>query len=327
MIYYYLKSPAADPVAIEIRDAQGNLVRRFTSEKPAPDNVLKNVPDYWFGPLPQLSTNAGLNRFVWDLHYDSPPALQYSYYGNTLDYLEYTISGHAIVGNTPREQTVGPLAVPGDYKIVLIAGGQKFTQPLTIALDPRVHVSRSDLVQQFDLAQRISAGLKSSYTVYNAAAPLRAAIADRMKTLTVATKEKPEAPKAAVTATGAATETHEAAPPDSEALAAMKQFATKFDTIINGTRSAPGIGPINRDLARIDFMIETGDAAPADAAQIAVHDSCTSLTSNIAQWQDLNSKTLPTVNAILDKQKIAPLPAAAPTMADPPGVPLDACAP
>jgi photosystem II stability/assembly factor-like uncharacterized protein len=342
MIYYYLKSPPADPVAIEIRDAQGNLVRRFTSEKPAPDNVLKNVPDYWFGPLTQLSTNAGLNRFVWNLRYDSPPALQYSYYGNTLDYLEYTISADAIPGHTPREQTVGPLAVPGDYKVVFIAGGQKFTQPLTIALDPRVHVSRSDLVQQFDLAQRISAGLKSSYTVYNAAAPLRAAIADRMKILTVATKEKPETPKAAktvgapntaeggkaaVTTTGAATETHEAAPPDSEALAAMKQFAGKFDTIINGTRSAPGIGPINRDLARIDFMIETGDAAPADAAQIAVHDSCTSLTSNIAQWQDLNAKTLPTVNAILDKQKIAPLPAAAPTMADPPGVPLDACAP
>jgi len=347
MFYYYLKSPPTDPIALEIRDAQGNLVKRFTSEKPAPDTVVKNVPDYWFAPLPQLTTNAGLNRFVWDLHYDSPPALQYSYYGNTLDYLEYTLSGHAVAGNTPREQTVGPLAVPGEYKVVLIAGGQKLTQPLTIALDPRVHVSRSDLVLQFEAAQRISAGLKSSFTVYNAAAPLRAAIADRMKILTVAEKEKPEAPKPAKTAkepdaaerakatttgsTGAAKSTasdvQAAAPKDSEALAALKQFAAKFDTIINGTRTAPGIGPINRDLARIDFMIETGDAAPADAAQVAIHDSCASLTTNIAQWQDLNSKTLPTVNAILDKQKIAPLPAAAPTMADPPGVPLDACSP
>jgi hypothetical protein len=309
MFYYYLKSPPSDPIALEIRDAQGNLVKRFTSEKPAPDTVVKNVPDYWFGPLPQLSTNAGLNRFVWNLHYDSPPALQYSYYGNTLDYLEYTISDHAIPGNTPREQTVGPLAVPGQYNVVLIVGGQKLSQPLTIALDPRVHVSRSDLVQQFEAAQRISAGLRSSYTAYTAAAPLRAAIADRTKILTAALKEKPEATEA------------------KEALTATNNLAAKFDVVINGTRLAPGIGPINRDLARIDFMIETGDAAPADAAQIAIHDSCVSLTNNIAQWQELNAKTLPAVNALLDKQKLAPLPAAAPTMADPPGVPPDACAP
>jgi photosystem II stability/assembly factor-like uncharacterized protein len=309
MFYYYLKSLPADPIALEIRDAQGNLVKRFTSEKPAPDTVVKNVPDYWFGPLPQLSTNAGLNRFVWNLHYDSPPALQYSYYGNTLDYLEYTISDHAIPGNTPREQTVGPLAVPGQYNVVLIVGGQKLSQPLTIALDPRVHVSRSDLVQQFEAAQRISAGLRSSYTAYTAAAPLRAAIADRTKILTAALKEKPEATEA------------------KEALSATNNLAAKFDVVINGTRLAPGIGPINRDLARIDFMIETGDAAPADAAQIAIHDSCVSLTNKIAQWQELNAKALLTVNALLDRQKLAPLPVAAPTVADPPGVPPDACAP
>ena len=306
MFYYYLKSPPADPIALEIRDAQGNLVKRFTSEKPAPDNVIKNVPDYWFGPLPQLPTNPGLNRFVWDLHYDPPPALQYSYYGNTLDYLEYTLSDHAVPGNTPREQTLGPLAVPGQYKVVLIVGGQKLTQPLTIELDPRVHVSQSDLVQQFEAAQRVSAGLKSSYTAYNAAAPLRAAIEDRTKILAVAVKEKPEA---------------------KDALDAVKQLAAKFDVIVNGTRTAPGIGPINRDLARIDFMIETGDAAPADAAQTAIRDNCVALTNHIAQWLELNSKTLPTVNALLDKQKLAPLPAAAPTMADPPGAPPDVCSP
>jgi len=343
IFYYYLKAPPADTIRLEIRDAQDNLVKRFTSEKPAPDAVVKNVPDYWFGALPQLPTNAGLNRFVWDLHYDPPPALQYSYFGNTLDYLEYTLSGHAVPGNTPREQTLGPLAVPGEYKVVLLAGGQKLSQPLNIELDPRVHVSRSDLVLQFEAAQKISAGLKSSYTTYNAAAPLRAAIEDRTKILTAAAKEKPEPPKSAKTisvpsateggkaavtpSAGAAPDGHGAAPKDSEALAALKQLSAKFDAIINGTRTAPGIGPINRDLARIDFMIETGDAAPADAAQIAIHDSCASLTANIAQWQELNSKTLPAVNAILDKQRIAPLPAASATMADPPGVPLDACAP
>src|SRR5204862_168911 len=94
------------------------------------DKTIKNVPDYWLAPLVGIPKNAGLNRFVWDLHYDPPPTLQYSCFGNTLDLVEYTLSGHAIAGDTPREQTLGPLAVPGEYRVVLTVGDQKLTQQL-----------------------------------------------------------------------------------------------------------------------------------------------------------------------------------------------------
>ena len=104
IFYYYLKSPPAGELTIEIHDAKKDLVRRFTSVAPPEDKTPKNVPDYWFGPQPALSKNVGLNRFVWDLHYDPPSALNYSYYGNILDYVEYTLSDHAIPEDTPREQ-------------------------------------------------------------------------------------------------------------------------------------------------------------------------------------------------------------------------------
>jgi hypothetical protein len=196
MFYYYLPSAPAAPITLEIRDARGDLVKRFSSAPPPADTIIKNVADYWFGPLPQLSANAGLNRFVWDLRYDPPPTLQYSYFGNALDYLEYTISGHAIPGNTPREQTLGPLAVPGEYSVTLLAGDQKLAQPFTLTIDPRVHASQADLELQFESAQRIDAGLKSSYDAFNSAIALRKAGEDRATTINASLKDHPETKEA-----------------------------------------------------------------------------------------------------------------------------------
>ena len=290
MLYYFLKSAASKSVALEIRDSQGNLVKSFSSQAPAPDTTIKNVPDYWFGPLTQLPANAGLNRFVWDLHYDPPPALLYSYYGNALDYLEYTLSDHAIAGDTPREQTLGPLAVPGQYTATLVIGDQRLVQPFTITLDPRVHTSQADLALQLEYALRIGAGLKSSYDAFGAAIPLRMAIEERSKILDASLKDHPDS---------------------KEAADGVKALRTQLEMILNGSTKTPGIGPINRDLARVNFMIETGDTAPSESARAAVDDSCSGLSKQIAAWNELQVRTLPSVNALLDKYKLPPLSAAA----------------
>src|SRR6202035_2590170 len=83
----------------------------------------------------------------------------------------------------PREQTLGPIAVPGKYEAVLIANGVLMKQPLTITLDPRVHVSQADLLKQLDAVNRIDAGLAASYQAYLAITPTREAIAAREKSL------------------------------------------------------------------------------------------------------------------------------------------------
>jgi len=303
MIYYYLKSPSPSAISLEIRDAAGKLVRRFSSEPPPPDKTIKNVPDYWFAPLVGIPKNAGLNRFVWDLHYDPPPTLQYSYFGNTLDFVEYTLSGHAIAGDTPREQTLGRLAVPGEYKVVLTVGDQTLTQPLAIALDPRVHVSQADLDWQFETTMKIEAGLKSSYDAFGELAALRKEITERKKKL-------------------------ESNPQAKDAADAIRDLEMQADAIQDGSPASPGIGPINRDLARAAFMVESGDAAPSGAAQSAIKESCSGLRKHLAEWRALQTHALPVVNAMLEKYKVAPLPLAstgtAKTAADPRG---DACQP
>jgi len=303
MIYYYLKSPSPSAISLQIRDAAGKLVRRFSSEPPPPDKTIKNVPDYWFAPLVGIPKNAGLNRFVWDLHYDPPPTLQYSYFGNTLDFVEYTLSGHAIAGDTPREQTLGPLAVPGEYQVVLTVGDQTLTQPLVITLDPRVHVSQVDLDWQFETTMKIEAGLKSSYDVFGELAALRKQITERKKKL-------------------------ESNPQAKDAADAIRDLEMQADVIQDGSPASPGIGPINRDLARVAFMVESGDAAPSGATQSAIKESCSGLTKHLAEWRALQTHALPVVNATLEKYKVAPLPLAstgtAKTAEDPRG---DACQP
>ena len=100
------------------------------------------------------------------------------------------------------------------------------------------------------------------------------------------------------------------------------------DAIQDGSPASPGIGPINRDLARVAFMVESGDAAPSGAAQSAIKESCSGLTKHLAEWRVLQMHALPVVNATLEKYKVAPLPLAstgtAQTADDPRG---DACQP
>jgi len=346
---YYLKSVPGGVLTLEIHDAQGKLVRRFTSLTPVTDSTPKNVPEYWFGPMPALSKNVGHNRFVWDLHYDSPETLPFSYYGNILNYIEYTLSDHAIPEDTPREQTLGPIAVPGKYEAVLIANGVLMKQPFTITLDPRVHVSQADLQKQLDAGNRIDAGLASSRVAYLAIAPVIEGIAARQKSVADFMKQHPlpdkkqnpagkgitdEAKKAtsqtpntsdAATrsphAKDVAAESQQnaqgkeaaAAPaqiPEGQDLAdALKDLQKKVTLIQEGTFSAPGIGPAHRDLARISFMIQSGDAAPSQTAESALDETCSNLNKNIAAWRDLAGQGFAPANALLAKYNLAPLPA------------------
>src|SRR5262249_2378583 len=95
ILYHYLKSPATE-VALEIRDAHGTTVRRFTNHVPPPDNIPRNVPEYWFAPPEVLPSGAGLNRFNWNLEWTHPDTLSYSFRGRPLDYVEYTLPDHTL---------------------------------------------------------------------------------------------------------------------------------------------------------------------------------------------------------------------------------------
>ena len=142
VIDYYLKTPATTVVTLEVLDAAGKTVRRYASDEQAPPvKDVGNVPAYWIRPVRILSADAGLHRFVWDLHYPPPPGGQ-----------EYPIAA------TPRDtapEPKGPWVLPGTYTVKLTANGRSVTQPLTVKMDPRVKTPPLGLQQQFTLSKRL----------------------------------------------------------------------------------------------------------------------------------------------------------------------------
>jgi photosystem II stability/assembly factor-like uncharacterized protein len=143
ILEYFLKQPAAGPVTLEILDAAGALVRRYASTDTAPEiRDEGNVPHYWIRPTRILSAEAGLHRFVWDMHYPPPAATTPSY------------SIAATPGDTAADPK-GPWVVPGTYTVKLTANGASYTQPLTVTMDPRVKSGPLALRAQFTLARRV----------------------------------------------------------------------------------------------------------------------------------------------------------------------------
>jgi photosystem II stability/assembly factor-like uncharacterized protein len=279
VIDYSLPAVGEGEIRLTITDARGTVVRTFTSVAPPASTLLPNVPDYWFAPPSVLTKNRGLNRFAWNLRYPNPKILPFGYFGGLLDFVEYTLADHAIPGQTPRDQPEGPLAVPGRYTVELSSGGKSDRRTLLVQSDPRVRTSEADLNTQFELATRLTNALALTYDSFLSLKELRAGAAARAK-----------APKVSKDVTDA-----------------VQALDKKLDAIQNGTSAAPGVGIVNRDLARYYEMLVSGDARPAERLRAAVAESCQGLTNSLASWRTLNATDLMAINTLLAKAKQAPL--------------------
>jgi photosystem II stability/assembly factor-like uncharacterized protein len=150
---YFFARPASGAVTLEILDAQDKLVRTFSSmDRPEATKAQLSkqlIPLYWLRPPKILSADAGMHRWVWDLHYPAPTPTRH----------EYPIA--AVPHDTPRFP-LGPRALPGKYTVRLIANGSVYTAQLTVKMDPRVKIPALGLEQQFHLQTRLASVLTRS---------------------------------------------------------------------------------------------------------------------------------------------------------------------
>ncbi len=132
LIDYSLKAAPSAPVTLEILDAAGEVVRRFSSADRAvpvnPDTL--NIPAFWRPTPPTLSAEPGQHRWVWDLRV-MPPAPA----GQGARGAVGTGGGGGGGGQGGRG---GSLALPGAYTVKLTVDGKVYTQPLTVRRDPRL---------------------------------------------------------------------------------------------------------------------------------------------------------------------------------------------
>jgi hypothetical protein len=160
VIDYVVRGAVSGPLVLSILDADGALVRRYSSEdRPkAADLARLRIAPEWAPSARPLSIAAGMHRFVWPLRYAAPAAL---------------------AQDDPRGD--GVWAPPGRYSVELTVDGQRLRQPLTVLADPRVTLSADVYTRQFALARRVEAAAARVAAAIDEADKLHRALSERAR--------------------------------------------------------------------------------------------------------------------------------------------------
>jgi photosystem II stability/assembly factor-like uncharacterized protein len=262
VIDYYLPASISGAVTIEILDASGKLVRKYSSTDvpyATQQELAKQlIPLYWIRMPQSLPADPGMHRWVWDMRYTTPTATNY----------QYPIS--AVPHETPRTPQ-GPLALPGAYTVRLTAGGKTLTAPLTLKMDPRVEATPTQLASLFDLQSKLAAMVTSSAEADLQVHSLREQIATLSKDAQPALKESLEA-------------------------------ADKtFDKLLDGEKSeaaekTPGLDDVTGEAAGLYDQTGNADAAPTAAQEQAAAHTGQELSEVLENWNKLRATEVPAIN-------------------------------
>ncbi|HEY7095819.1 MAG TPA: glycoside hydrolase [Terriglobales bacterium] len=272
MIDYYLQSAANGAVTLEVFDAAGKLVRRFSSTDQAevvdPDEI--NIPTYWIRPIQTLSAAAGMHRFVWNLRYPPPRSIE----------KEFPIS--AIYRDTPR-YPLGQAVLPGKYVVKLSVNGRTYSQPLEIKMDPRVKATQAELERQFELESKIVAAMQQDYDALQEVHSIRTELGNL---------HNPSRPEAAIKALDEKAAELEGGDPGGRYLGSP-----------NG-RSLIGLNLALKDLLS---SVDGADTAPTAQASVMFGLVSGALNQQLTKWQALKAKDIPALNLNLKQSGLQPI--------------------
>jgi photosystem II stability/assembly factor-like uncharacterized protein len=268
VIDYSLKSAPKEQIALEILDAHGKLVRKYSSKKSAEG---ASPDDEEFGisrPGEELPAEVGLNRFVWDLHSEGPTK----------------VPGAVGWGGRPE----GPLVVPGTYQIKLTIAGKTSSVNLELTKDPRVSASQADFEKQQEFALRIRDRVTAGNEAVNQIRSVRSQLDSLKKRLSADPSAKPIL--------------------DSGDALTKKMSAVEEKIIQPKSKSGedPLNYPIQvvDQLVALQETVESADTAPTDASFTVYDELNTRLEGQLAAWHEIQSKDLAALNAAIQKANI-----------------------
>jgi len=275
ILYYWLKEEPKEPAKLEFLDAQGKVIRTLTSE----EKKKTEAAEEWErdAKVEHIPAAAGLNRFSWDLRYESPMKIPGAVYDS---------------GNDP----VSPLALPGKYSVRLTAGGKSSTEPLEISMDPRVKTSADDLQKQFDFILK----MRDRQDEMNRAI---LGIRDSRNQLKALEKRLAGNDGASAIVTSSA-EVRKKITAIEEEL--MQVNATASEDEANYPTK------LNSKLSYLNAVTDSADTAPTGAEQAVFAELDKQLESQLEQWREVLTKDLPALNDAMQKNNI-PLIAPGPT--------------
>ncbi|MBV8858763.1 MAG: glycosyl hydrolase [Acidobacteria bacterium] len=297
VVYYYLKSKPATDVTLEFIDPSGKSVQKFTAKAPprpsptpaggtagqpgastAPGSAQVQTPPEQpqapsgeesseftgrrGGGAPRPTTDAGLNRFVWDMRYTD---------ATRFPGLILWAGG-----------TNGPRAVPGTYQVKLTADGQTYTQTFEIKKDPRLQTTQEEFDKQFALLTKIRDKLTETHNAVSQIRDVRRQVDDLLKRI----GDQPNA-KPVVTAGGNLNRKLQAI---EEAL-----YQTK-----NQSSQDPLNYPIrlNNKLAALGSIVASADAQPTEQSYTFYDELAAQIDAQLKQLNQVMTDDLKSFNAL-----------------------------
>jgi photosystem II stability/assembly factor-like uncharacterized protein len=257
---YYVPEGGAQTVTLQLLNAQGTVLRHFSSaEKPTIKRPLLPIAERWF-PKPQtLETSPGEHRFVWDLS---------------------SGGGGASITDTDEDEPglpPGPRVPPGLYTVKLTVDGVVSQKPLRVTMDPRSSATAAVLDRQYALAT----------SIFDAAVKTRKSMAE-LESVSSELKTLLEKQPGVSSQDGRAIQ---------EAQEKMKQIEGGDD---NGDAAAAahqtGLAQATAGLGVALQIVESGDRQAPEQALTIYHQMAAAGTAAVAEWQQYKQTQLPALN-------------------------------
>jgi photosystem II stability/assembly factor-like uncharacterized protein len=256
IITYYLQDKPSETITLTIKDADGNTIKSFQSlhvEQEEGANKELRIP-----------SNAGWNRFIWDLRYADATKVEPN-------------------DDNQMGITAGPIAAPGRYQVVLTVGEHEMSEQFEIVKEADVETSDEDLQQQFDMLINIRDKVSATHKTINqmrdvrnqlkgwqqrisgdAAQPIKDALKDLEQQVLEVEKE----------------------------LMIPDTRAGWPDSMNNGVRLAS-------QLAGLTFDVALGDYKPTDEQVIAYGEMVADIDGVVDKFQDIVDGNLAELNTML----------------------------
>lgn len=159
VLYYHLpEMKAEDVLTLEVRDASGQLVRTYSSQKDSTAGEWDGGPSL----PPVLTTKKGLNRMVWDMRYPIMPGVPGTYFENSF-------SGHK--------------APPGVYRFVLKYGANQLETTASILANPMYPTTAAEYSEYHNIMLDMENKVTEMHQLINSLASAREQVDQLVNTL------------------------------------------------------------------------------------------------------------------------------------------------
>jgi photosystem II stability/assembly factor-like uncharacterized protein len=270
LIDYVLKAEPKGELTIDILDDKGAVLRHLSSARSTKEVQPPEWPDQII-PDDRIPAKAGMNRLVWDLRMNDPVQIPGAFYS----------------GPTPR----GPLVPPGQYTVKLSVDGRTLTQPLTVAVDPRMAGSEPAIRAKTALALEVLKDIDELHRAVNGVRKARAGLQQAKASLTAQPSGK--------RLVAQADDLDRKLQPIEETLMQVNMKGSEANLAF------PGM--LNEQYAAFQGSIDDADTAPTDQ-QLAMYKTLhAQLDVQLAKWKALQDGSLDAFNKRLIQASVKPI--------------------